>query len=110
MTAISSSTEYHKNGIVTAKNVTASSDDNMQHSQSESILATKESSTTSTEPSTTTTAASEHFGIDQVYVDFLEEAQRRSEADFATSHTRSKRGVVIGPVEGNFQRHALRGT
>ena len=50
------------------------------------------------------------FGIDQVYVDLLEEAKRRGEADFATSHNWNKRGVVIGPVEGDFQRHALRGT
>ena len=110
LTEISFLTEYRNNDAVTgSKNLTASPDDDIQRSQSELTLDTTKSLETPANTSTVA-AAAEYLGIDQVYVNLLEEAKRRSEADFATSHTKSKRGVVIGPVEGNFKRHALRGT
>ena len=48
-------------------------------------------------------------GIDQVYVELLEQAERRSEGDFHRSHRLGAKGIVIGPTEGDFNRHTLRG-
>lgn len=42
--------------------------------------------------------------VEQVYLDLLKEAERRSETDFSTSHRRGERGVVIGPVDGEFRQ------
>lgn len=42
-------------------------------------------------------------GVEQVYVDFLDEAEQRSAKDYETSHQRGKRGIVIGPVDGKFK-------
>lgn len=41
--------------------------------------------------------------IPQVYLDMLEEAEKRSKKDYQTSHTRGKRGIVIGPIDGKFK-------
>jgi hypothetical protein len=48
------------------------------------------------------------YGVDPVYLKILEEAERRSAADFASSHQAGTLGVVIGPTEGQFERHTLR--
>eukprot|EP00978_Attheya_sp_CCMP212_P012161 scaffold30226_cov34-Attheya_sp.AAC.1 len=41
-------------------------------------------------------------GVLSDYLSLLNEAYRRAENDFNTSHTRGERGVVIGPTEGKF--------
>jgi hypothetical protein len=41
-------------------------------------------------------------GVDPVYLEMLELAERKSAEDFATSHTRGDRGVAIGPTDGRF--------
>jgi hypothetical protein len=41
-------------------------------------------------------------GVDPVYLELLEVAERKSAADFETSHQRGDRGVAIGPTDGNF--------
>jgi hypothetical protein len=40
------------------------------------------------------------IGVDQIYLDLLRKAERRSMNDYASSHNKGKRGVVIGPVDG----------
>lgn len=42
-------------------------------------------------------------GIEQVYIDFLKEAERRSELDYNSSHERGKKGIVVGPIDGKFK-------
>lgn len=37
------------------------------------------------------------------YIKLFEEAKRQSNEDFESSHELGERGVVIGPVEGNFR-------
>jgi hypothetical protein len=46
-------------------------------------------------------------GVDPVYIELLEEAERRSAEAFKTSHQRGERGIVVGPTEGNFN-HATK--
>jgi len=41
--------------------------------------------------------------VDQVYHDFLEEAERRSAKDYESSHKKGGQGIVIGPVDGKFK-------
>jgi hypothetical protein len=41
-------------------------------------------------------------GVDPVYLELLEVAERNSAADFETSHKRGARGVAIGPTNGKF--------
>lgn len=55
------------------------------------------------------TAPSAGEGVDGLgaYLDLLAEAERRSASDFEASHARGARGVLIGPVDGEF-RHVLR--
>jgi len=40
--------------------------------------------------------------INPIYIEFLDEAEHRTQLDFSSSHTRGKRGVVIGPTGGKF--------
>lgn len=56
-------------------------------------------------------------GVDPAYLDLFEEATRRGGADFLLHENgrqgrrhgrKGPRGIVIGPVEGNFERHGLR--
>ena len=42
------------------------------------------------------------------YASLLEEAERRADANFESSHRRGKLGVMIGPTEGNFLRNTMR--
>jgi hypothetical protein len=41
-------------------------------------------------------------GVDPVYLDMLEQAERKSAQDFETSHKRGDKGVAIGPTDGRF--------
>jgi hypothetical protein len=46
-------------------------------------------------------------GVDPIYLELLSEAERRSTADYKTSHARGDKGIVIGPTDGNFLSHTL---
>lgn len=46
-------------------------------------------------------------GVLPDYLSLLDEAYRRAEKDFGTSHERGERGVAIGPTEGDF-KHTVR--
>jgi hypothetical protein len=48
------------------------------------------------------------IGVDPAYLKILMEAERRSKQDFRQSHRRGKRGIVIGPTDGDFHRHTFR--
>lgn len=55
----------------------------------------------------------EHYGhrkagIEPIYLELFEEAKRRSELDFESSHKRGKRGVIIGPIDGKFEKHTVK--
>lgn len=41
--------------------------------------------------------------VDQVYIDFMQEAEKRSTIDYKSSHQGGKRGIILGPVDGKFK-------
>jgi hypothetical protein len=45
-------------------------------------------------------------GIDPIFLEFVEEAERRSKDDFASSHRSGERGFVVGPTAGDM-RHTM---
>jgi hypothetical protein len=47
-------------------------------------------------------------GVDPIYIKLLQQAEERSAADYDTSHKLGDQGFVIGPTEGDFQRHTVR--
>lgn len=41
--------------------------------------------------------------FDQVYLDMLQQAEELAAKDFQSSHNKGKRGIVIGPTDGQFK-------
>eukprot|EP00984_Skeletonema_dohrnii_P035071 scaffold34604_cov88-Skeletonema_dohrnii-CCMP3373.AAC.3 len=44
-------------------------------------------------------------GVDPIYINLFKDAKIRSDSDYKHSHREGKRGIVIGPTEGNFKRN-----
>ena len=46
-------------------------------------------------------------GVDPIYLQLLQEAERRSAASYETSHQQGEMGVCIGPTDGDFFLYTL---
>lgn len=47
-------------------------------------------------------------GVHPVYIDLFKEAKIKSESDYEHSHRKGKRGIIIGPTEGDFERYTYK--